>query len=213
MRSRDGSDAPRRGRVPSFNRTSGFTLLELLVVAALAMVIAVAIYSNFSAGARLWVSLQGGSSIEDENIFYMRTSEDFEKAFRYGEKGFSGESDRISFMTGIRASEELGGDRGIGQVSYFFDKGRRVILREERDLSRLFKDSAGPSRVALQNVAALKLSYLGFEKTENAFVWQEAWTDPKGALPKAVQFDMTLDTPEGPSKVSYHFAIPAGGLE
>ncbi len=194
-------------------KAAGFTLLELLVVAALAMVIAVAIYSNFSAGARLWVSLQGSSSIEDENIFYMRTSEDFEKAFRYGQSGFSGESDRVSFMTGIRASEELGGDRGIGQVSFYFDKGRRVIIREERDVSRLFKDSAGPSRVALQNVSALKLTFLGFDKIENAYVWQDAWSDPKGVLPKAVHFDMTLDTPEGPSSVSYHFAIPAGGHE
>ena len=136
---------------------SGFTLIELLLAAALIPVVSFVIYANLSAGIRIWTKLTQQTPVEDINIFYERSSYDFKNIFRYVTIPFTGKEDKVTFATRIDAAPSLGGDRGIGEVTYFYDPRQKAILRQERNVNQIFREAPGETSLLLKDV-------LSFEK-------------------------------------------------
>ena len=137
----------------------GFSLVELLLVLSLAPIVFFAVYSNFSSGVKLWQRLQVKTPEEDQVIFRLKTQRDFQNALRYVPVPFQGEDTNVAFMACIAATE-LGGDRAIGQVRYFYDDSHNTIVREVRDFSQLYREAQGQVTVMQANVGSFSLQYL-----------------------------------------------------
>lgn len=178
----------------------------MLVAMALSGVLVLAVYSCFSSGTRLWRSALGSSATEDVNIFVLQPQKDFVSAFLYKGIPFAGDKQRVSFAAGIEAPAALGGARGVGEISYWFDPKLGAVIREVRDISQIYNDHAGAGRPVLRGVHALRLSYLTFEEIENAYRWVDDWTDGDKELPVAVRFEID-------GTLIRSFVILAGGKQ
>ncbi len=175
----------------------------------LAPIVFFSVYSNFSAGVRIWSAVVRQTPEEDLNIFYYKIQHDFENMLRYASVPFSGDKQEILFIGGIDARPELGGTRGIGQVRYFYDDSSKTINREVKDFSQLYKDLAGRQTALLKDVTWCELSYLSFSKLEKDPFWNEFWTSDGENLPVAIRF--SFSTAQNPDKQERVIFIPAGG--
>ena len=195
---------------PRAKRKGGFSLLELLLVLSLAPVVFFAVYSNFSAGVRLWQRLQIESPEESLVIFSQKARRDFENMMRYSPISFEGAKDEAVFPAGIVSETALGGRHSIGKTRYFYNKSAKAIFRETQNLSQVYRDSSGTVTLLLKNVSSFEMAYLTFDKLGNAFVWNDAYQPEKaGSLPLAVRLSYSLaGMDEGTEQV---FFIPAGG--
>lgn len=190
---------------------SGFTLVELLLAAALIPVIAFAIFANLSSGFRVWTTLNRQNVFEDVNIFYEKTSFDFYNAFHYTPLPFAGTPDKVSFACRIDAKPSLGGDRGIGEVSYFYDPAQKTVLRVERDLSQIFKDKPAQARAVLTGVISFQIAYFALDPRTRLYGWKEAWTEEEKKLPSAVTIRCEVAGLDRTGSFVRTFEIPAGG--
>jgi prepilin-type N-terminal cleavage/methylation domain-containing protein len=186
----------------------GFSLLELLLVTALLPVISFAVFANFSSGMRIWKALVQESPQEDISIFYQKVSVDFMNALKYTDIPFTGDKDRVTLATRIDADPKLGGDRGIGRVSFFYDPRERAIFKEEEDISRIYKETAPQKVLMIKGVASFEVNYFFFHSQDKTFSWENEWEPKKDVLPVAARFIFDRD---GAGKTALTFFIPVGG--
>ncbi len=187
----------------------GFSLIELLLVMTLAPLVFFSIYSNFSAGVRIWSTVVRQTPEEDLNIFYYKTQRDIENMLRYTSIPFGGDKEEIVFAAAIEALPELGGDHGIGQVRFFYDETSKTINREVKNYSEFYRDSPGHQTVLLQGVSSFELSYLSFSKLDNSAVWRDSWKPDGNNLPLAVR--LSFSTVQNADKQERVIFIPTGG--
>ncbi len=172
-----------------------------------------AVYANFSAGVKVWQAVgQGGIPAEDVDIFFQKVSVDFFNAFKYTSLPFSGDSKKVTFASLIDTERALGGDQGIGEVSFFYDAGKQAIVKEEKNVSQIYKEKPGKAQVMLRRVSSFQVSFFTFDKLNDAFVWQESWDPQETILPVAVKFRFELTPGTGPRESFIRtFVVPAGG--
>jgi prepilin-type N-terminal cleavage/methylation domain-containing protein len=189
----------------------GFTLIELLLVTALFPVVAMAAFSNFSAGADLWTSLNRQVPQENISLFYRKSRVDIDSLFKYLPFPVEADEKSVSFMTSIRTVPELGGEFGIGRVTYVYDENSRRLVRVERNMSEVHGDSGGRETVMLEGVEGFSLSYYTFDKLGNLWEWKSSWNDAK-TLPAAIRFEFSYG--EAPWRKVYRrtLVVPAGTL-
>ena len=189
--------------------SGGFSLLELLLAASLIPLVSFVIFSNISSGMRLWRAVNQSVFEEDLSIFRSKISSDFEQAFKYATIPFVGEPTRLSFASTMDVPAVLGGDRGIGQASFFYDASAHALVKQEANLSDLFKESAGRSHVVLRNVRRFEVRYFSYNVLEDEYLWDEEWDPDKKSLPVAIRFLCELEGQREP--LVFTFALPAGG--
>ncbi len=188
----------------------GFSLLELLLVTALLPLISFAIFANFSSGVRLWKILNQESPQEDVRIFYQKASQDISNAIKYSGVSFAGDKERVSLATRIDADPKLGGERGIGRVSFFYDQAQRAIFKEEENLSQIYKEAPARKVLLLRGVTSFEINYFSAHPPNKVFSWDNEWAPKKDILPVAVRF---IFTREGAENSALTFFIPIGGEE
>jgi type II secretion system protein J len=193
------------------NNKRGFTLIELLLVTALFPIIAMAAFSIFRAGAELWASLTRQVPQENISLFYRKSRVDVDSLLKYLPIPFEADDKSVSFMTSIRTVPELGGDSGLGQVTYRYEEGSKRLVRIEKNMSELHQDRPGRFSVMLEGVEGFSLTYYAFEKLENRWSWKSAWSDTK-TLPAAIRFEFAYG--EGDLRKVYRrtLAVAAGTL-
>ena len=189
----------------------GFSLIELLIVAALIPVISFAIYFSFRSSTELWKRLVQEIPEEEIAIFNWRSEGDFRQAFHYSAVPFFGSEEEVSFACYIHTDPHLGGDHGIGQARYFYDSDKKLIVREEKNVSQLYAQKGYSSKVLLQHIESFQLSFLFKDREENKFKWRGDWPVSEKYLPIAVQFNFTQDQSGTLRSVNKVFEIPAGG--
>ena len=200
----------KRGQEPR-QPSSGFTLIELLLAAALIPIISFAIYANFSSGIRLWTVLTQQAASEDINLFYEKTSYDFKNAFHYTPILFTGEQDKLSFATRIDTKPSLGGDRGIGEVAYYYDSRLKVILRQEKNVSQIFRREPGQTRTVLKDVLSFQIHFFSLDEQTQAYQWKDGWGPEEKKLPLAIKINFETGEPNQRRQFIKTFEIPAGG--
>ena len=191
---------------------SGFTLIELLLVRLLIPLIGFTVYANFSSGVRVWQRLHQPDSVEDLLIFTQKVSRNFDSAMLYTPIAFEGNKESVSFVSLIQTDEKLGGDRGIGQVRFFYDTSSRAIKRQVLNLNQIYKNSNINAETVLGNASSFKVSFLGMDKQDKTFHWMEEWVDRPKDLPVAVRFEFKWSSAAGERPVKKTFMIPAGGI-
>ena len=197
-----------------FNRESpnaGFTLIELLMAAMLIPLIAFAVYANFNSGVKIWQRLHQQTSLEDLRLFSQKVSRNFESALQYSSIPFEGDKENVSFAALIQTDEKLGGDRGIGEIRFYYDPGTRSIQREQKNVSQIYREKGGRSETVLHGVNGWKVSFFALGKQDKTYQWFEAWENRPKELPVAVRFEFDFSGASGARPVTKTFMIPVGG--
>ena len=188
----------------------GFSMVELLLVLSLAPIVFFAVYSNFSAGVKMWQRLQISTPEEDQAIFRLKTQRDFQNALHYESLPFQGDDSEAVFMACI-ALPGPGGDRAIGQVHYFYDDSHKTIVREICDFSQLYRDAQGQVTVMQSNVGSFSMLYLSKDPLSAEPDWKDSFKPGKpGELPLAVR--ITYSESGRTENFEQTYVIPAGGL-
>ena len=186
----------------------GFSLLELLLVASILPVISFVVFANFSSGMRLWGVLNQPVPDEDLIIFYRKTSNDFIGTFKFSLIPFVGGHDKVSFAAAVNTKTELGADRGIGEVSIFYDSALKAIVREDKDISELYKKTPGHQTLLLKEVEAVHMRFFSSSPEKDGSQWVETWDAKRDQVPSAVKFEFEMGGSE--KKYTHTFFIPVG---
>lgn len=194
-------------------KLSGFTLVELLLVMTLAPIVFVAVYSNFSAGTRIWQRLQADTPEEDTAIFLSKAKRDFTEAMRFSPIPFSGDDEEVAFAAGIDTVPALGGHRGIGRIRYFYDPKARGIMREIRNFSHVYEDKPGSVTRLLGDIDSFKLSYLAYDPLAPGYVWTEGFEPKPNASPLPAAVRMSYTTASGEAVERTLFVSSGGGTK
>ena len=190
----------------------GFTLIEMLMVVSLVSLVALAIYSNFASGVRVFKKMNDSAGDEALTLFFDKLSRDFQNAFPYADVPFEGDSEKVSFMTIIKTVPALGGDQGIGRVTYFYDKESGAVLCRRDNINNLFKEKPAEAAALIRGVSMLRMSYFEYDPLEGQYRWKEAWDpeDTKGGAPLAVRLEMEIREEDHERQITRTFAIPVG---
>lgn len=179
------------------------------MVMTLAPIIFFTLYSNFSAGLRIWSTVVRQTPDEDLNIFYMKTRRDLENMLRADSIPFSGDNEEVVFASAIEAPPELGGRYAIGQVRFFYDASSKTVNREVKNISQVHEDSAGQITVLLKDATSFELSYLSMSQLGSDYSWSDSWTPQPGTLPTALRLSFTTaNVADRQERIVY---IPVGG--
>ena len=191
---------------------NGFTLIELLVALALLGVVSLTIYSSFTSGINVWQRISTSIGEEDLGIFFERLSRQFQNTFPYSSIPFQGDEEKCSFPTIISTSEALGGNLGIGRVTYYMDDSSGGIGQVQENLSQLYQEKGAELKLALKNASSLSFKYYGLDVREGRYTWQESWDSSKqnGKLPQAVQLSFEFKDNQKVRYVTRTISIPIG---
>ena len=183
------------------------------MVAVLIPVVALAIYSNFSASVKIWERVHRQTSYEDLDLFILKTTRTLNGALRHSLIDFEADKESFSFAGFLETDEKFGGESGIGKIRIFYDERERSIKKEEKNVSALYREKPGKFETLLRGVGDFKASFLVFDKEYRKFVWVEEWTDrPKEEIPLAVRLRFNFTDLTGTKPFTNTFAVPVGGV-
>ena len=190
----------------------GFTFIELIIAVTIFAIIAVSIYSTFSAGIRIW--LKTSPMIEENQrfrVFFNTISTDLKNAIPYydnsvalakpgfgeeyeGQINFSGASDRITFMAVISiADPEKGLREEPALVTYLYDKADKTV---KRLVATKTEGLNGDNVKGADMLSGVEEKDFGFQycyksMTSNSdyeYEWRDAWEDKNVQnIPRAVR--------------------------
>jgi prepilin-type N-terminal cleavage/methylation domain-containing protein len=189
---------------------AGFSLIELLLVLTILPIVSFAVYSNFNSGIGLWKRLNRPVFEEDIQVFQTKASRDFLETLVFSPISFQGDPERASFPATVRTQSRLGGDRGIGQVTYRYDSDTRAILREERNYVEFCAEKPGRISSVLTGVDSCVLSYMVYDEVLKSYSWSDVWSGKPNQAPAAVRFTYTHTFGERRDAVDTFF-VPVGG--
>ncbi len=190
---------------------SGFTLMELLLVTIIFPVIAVAVYGNLRSGAEVMKRLETQSEEEDVAIFFEKVTRDFEEMFEFSGVPFKGDSRSVTFASFLETDPALGGNRGIGEVSYVFDLSKKALLKKERDYHELYKEKPPRSKTLIAHVVGFEFSFFYQDPETKGFMWSDEWEDGQKKLPIGIRLDLELDDGTNHARYAKKIFLPAGG--
>ena len=197
----------------SSTRVQGFTLIELLMVISLIVLLSVAIYGNFQSGISVMQRVAVSSPEEDVQVFLEKFSRDVSNSFPYKGILFEGKQEKVRFPTAILTVPELGGDKGIGRVTYSYDASSRSILKLSEDLSEIYQDKENKGTAILRNVHSIQFQYFEYTPSQQKFEWRESWSeaDDKDVYLLAVKLEMEFNHEGETQRVSRTVPLFAWG--
>jgi len=202
--------------------SSGFTLLELLIAAAITAIILVILGSVFAGSLRSMGEIRDTTAqYGDLERILMLIAEDLNGTFvttppnpRYGFEITSDElegrpADRLGFTTATQGLVEP--DRGMVEVSYHLDEGH-LYRREDVTLDGTFDDDEGTELELGQDLLAFNCTCLGRSAGEglSSEDWLEDWPLGKKGLPCVVRIELTALVGEEEKSLSTAVALPLG---
>lgn len=198
----------------TFKCQHGFTLLEAAIAMTLLVLITTVLYGGFHLGHRAMESWQahaeesqGLRSAEELLGSYIRSAYPYRLTPRDTAVVFSGEENRLTFVSAVSAG--MGG-RGMAKISVYWesdqDKTGLLFLEEEIPMRWESQEGSGGYRnkVALrQGVKSLHIRYMEPQGEEER--WVEQWDgQEKRFLPRAVRISLE---DEGGKEVDWLFPI------
>jgi prepilin-type N-terminal cleavage/methylation domain-containing protein len=189
----------------------GFTLIETLIVAAMLSVVALALYSTFSSGIKIWQKLTQKVLADDVNIFFEKISDDLRNSFRFSGISFVGREDSLNFATLVKTDF---GQREkvftVGKVDYTFDAQTKSLNRQQVSYSQLYQNTSVPLRQMIANVEALRFQYYRYNPEEELYVWEDFWQEEEN-IPLAVRITIYFGNAAKTESLAKTISIPLGG--
>ena len=199
-------------------RKNAFTLIELVLVSGLIAVVGAALFSTLSSGLRVWQRLNSQSTLEDISIFWEELSSDARESFSFSKILFSADRDEVSFPSVISKTGKDGVKKEIGQVKYYLDSSRRVIIREQLDFSQATHERKGLKRSFGRDIEALDFKVLYYNPSSQDFSFTSSWPEGEASfdsknrpvLPWAVNVKVRVRDGDKRQEFAQTIFIPAG---
>jgi prepilin-type N-terminal cleavage/methylation domain-containing protein len=143
-----------------------FTLIEILLVAALFAMLGLAAFTCLSNGLKLWQRAGGLASEEDVAMFLDRFCSDAKNAFSFSQISFEGEEMKVAFPTlvwtatdrrSVRANDEY--ETQMGRVEYGFDMDKKAIVRRQANYSQALREEWSDPQIVVANVEHVRFRY------------------------------------------------------
>ena len=150
-----------------------FTLVELLLVASLFSVICLAIYATFNKGIDIWQAVNRETVTEGVNIFYDKISADLRNGYVMSGMRLTGSKHSLT----IPAFVMFSGKKCPGLVTYSFDQSQKVLSREVRNYSQVYRDKKGPVAELVKGVEAATFHYYYDDPPGESYHWSDSWPD------------------------------------
>lgn len=186
-------------------RLLAFTFVELMIAITIFAVVAIVIYSSFSASIKVWKRGEESVSINQNlRIGLDDFGKELRNALNYNNDNdpaicFEGQSNSLSFP--IYLTSETGGQFGI----VLYKKDGASLKREEN----IFGQASPQEESLIDGVEEAKFLYaFDTQDTENPYEWNDSWQE-KNKIPRGVK--LTLKLQKGGSFTKTVF-IPTGGL-
>jgi len=155
----------------------GFTLIELVLVAAILVVIGMAVYGTFSNGINIWKKVTEDSVAEDVNLFFDKISLDLRNSFKLTGLRFKGERTKVSFPSTIKISDQDGIKNTIGEITYYIDQRKKALIRRVANYSEVYRKKSGSEQILSENVSSLRFKYYVYEQHYKRYSWVTHWQE------------------------------------
>lgn len=166
-------------------RTQGFTLVELLLVAAMLGAVGLTIVATFAGGLKIFNRMESYTAAKADVLLALEKMErDLRNTFPLKGMDFVGDAKRMTFpavrkdLTGKAQAQGA-----LGSVSYYRDDSgdERVLSREEKIYVRAVKkESSGHGDIAaLTPIEDIRFQYFSYDPEAEAYSWVNAWDKSK----------------------------------
>ncbi|MDD5643953.1 MAG: type II secretion system protein [bacterium] len=182
--------------IACLKRAKGFTLLEVLISAAIISVLSVIVYAVFSSGVKTWKKAQDMRFLE-KSVFgsLQEMTVDIRNCVETTLLPFEGSQDSISFSGLITK----GLDREFGLITYCFDESRSSIMKIEKTYPEAVNEEGDDKKTGgkalICNINKFSLTYCYMDDDAESYVWKDTWeTEGDSAgIPRAVKIFIELD--------------------
>ena len=204
-----------------FSLNKGFTLVELLIVASILGMVALAVLSSFDAGFRVFAHIQTfGGTQADVLLAMERFERDVKNAFRLSEITFDGGTKEISFPTVVTRLDEEDNERvSLGKITYRFDSSQKAfVVKEEGYAGSVAGEGSGEtSSEILAYIEDLNFNYYFYRKEMEGdqervdYGWKAVWNGEEEGLPKGIKIEVVFTNGSRENSLSRTVFIPVGG--
>ena len=159
----------------------GFTLVELMIAAAIMSIIGLVIVSTFAGGLNVYYRMRSYSTVKADVLLALEKMErDIRNTSAFTGIDFIGTSRSITFPALIRSYGAAGAPRmSVGSVSYFIDDrlNKRELAREEKDYSASSMREEGAKRavVGIAAIEEINFEYYTYDPLSNSYSWKASW--------------------------------------
>jgi prepilin-type N-terminal cleavage/methylation domain-containing protein len=183
---------------------SGFTMVELLIVAVVMAIIGMTMYSALSNGVRIWSRVNERLGVEDVGILFEKFESDVRNCARVSATRFSGGEDGVSFA-GLVPSAVLGSST-VGTIGYSYDSEHDALLRSQKDIFDVYADNPGAVRSLLNGVKSAKFSYYVYLKEAKRYMWLDDIRS--GVIPLAIRMEANVQCEGRTERFTKTVSIP-----
>lgn len=178
---------------------TGFTLVEILIVASVMAIVMLAIYSSFISGLRLWQRSQNLSQIQRKVIIGLeKLSSQVRQGIDFPDIGFNGTKTKFSFPLIIREKDEDRVKEEIVKVTFEFDAEDKSLIRSVERYQDILSEGEGKkvsTQTFIPRIEEADFSYYYFVANKPD-PWKEEWKPEEGAaIPMAIK--VTIKTKDG----------------
>ena len=166
------------------NNKSGFTLVEMAIVAILFAIIGVGLVGTLSAGLKIWSRAKDTGTLSPQLAFTLElVARDLRQSVYVPQIGFTGEGKQLSFLAFSRDS--------VFKITYKFDDMQKVLVRRQEELkTAIEEDLQGEyTEKKFADLDNAQFRYLYFDKDKEDYAWKDTWAKEDG-VPPAVRIKM-----------------------
>lgn len=177
-----------------------FTLIELLITASIAALVAVAIFSVFAAGINVYNRVRSYSDIRTDILFSLEKIEkDLKNTPNISQIAFIGKADIVTFP------------KAIGSVSYYIDNSTHYLVGEDRDYSAATAEEPPRGEVTpLVYADSIKFSYFYYDSKSAEYYWKEEWAEEKEDASKGTDASRLGTSRDKSGKLKLRVNTPLG---
>lgn len=169
----------------------GFSLVELLVAAAIAALVLTALVAAFAGGIRVWErACSLGRKEQELGLALEELERDLRNAFTFRGIAFEGRETSLTFPGLLQVSGPGGAPaRRLGTIRYAEDRGRRSLTRARW----LFPGRESPvvGETLVTGVVRLRFAYWGWMDSSGVAAWGPDWLD-RTNRPAAVRVELSV---------------------
>ena len=170
----------------------GFTLVELLLVAAILAVVGMVVYGTFVRGVNIWSRVSQPDAAEDVSLFFKNIAYDLRNSFKMTGMAFRGAKTAVSFPTRIKRHNKGGVGDSIGEVAYSFDRRNKELHKSQSSYSEVYRKKPGRKRTLAKGISSLRFEYFIYDPKQMKYSWVSKWQEEDGPFGEEKEENLPL---------------------
>ncbi|MFH1459963.1 MAG: prepilin-type N-terminal cleavage/methylation domain-containing protein [Candidatus Omnitrophota bacterium] len=178
------------------NKQKGLTLIEMLLAAAMSVIVSVTVYVMISNGLKVWQIVNQETSQIDMTLFLDWLEMDLKNCIYFQGIDFTGGEHNLNFPGVINIPVSPGEvSQRIGQITYFYDQNKGAINRQFFSYQNLFSEQSNKKksnpRILLEGLTSLLFEYNFYDQEKKSFFWIDSWP-PKDEKQKNTKYPLAV---------------------